>query len=316
MRKSCLSGLVLLTAILLAISFALRRCFITPHPSVPPKENQSAMASTTPPTVELSSTPTALASAPLPTLTANPPYEERIPGLYIQEVFPLEQSIEAVGLAAWGGKWYLTGFDANQLPHLWEFDPAFSNAPVRQVALQDSGAATLCGLSAAEALLWTCLSGEGTVLLGIDPVSLEVRHRMPFTDTLQAITPIREGWIALDRSGERLYRVGPEGTILQVRTHGTDAFYNDCETVHGGILCAGTRRVGGAVLDVIDPYSLNLLARHSIGLRTPDGAWAPSRAIAFDGERFLLLIKGTSTAEIRVYRLDGRTLEEFVPLAE
>lgn len=312
MRKSCLSGLILLAAILLAISFALQRCFIASSPPAT-SHNPSATPTLSEAQPPLTTVPTTLA-APFPTPQTRPYYEERIPGLYIQAVFPLDPQIAEVGgLTARDGKWYLTGIDAAHTPYLWEIDP-LRNTIERQVPLQEPGQAVPCGISASP-LLWTCLSGQGTILLGLDQTTLTAQTRVPFTDTLQAIAPVKEGWFGVDRSGERLYLLGHDGTVLRARTSGTGVSYRDCEAVREGIVCTGPTETGNSALDVIDPSSLSLVARYPIDLRAPDGTWAKSYAIAFDGEYFLLVIQG-AWLEIRAYHLDGRMLEEFVPTLE
>lgn len=318
MQRSCLVGLILIAALLMAVSFALQRYLIRPRlaaqvapttvPTVPEPTPQAveAVIETAVPTPE---------AAPAPVLPSSPVFEKRIQGLLLEEVHPLDGiGMQVRGLAAADGALYATAFDPqNRAVWLHQLDGA-TRALVRSLPLYDQGPGEPCGLQVNEQMLWTCLSTDDSALiLGIDRGAWSVVSRTPFTGTLSVVAQTDDGsLVGMDRQGQRRYRWGADGTLVHGGANSAGFVYRDCETIRGSLVCVGVDDLGG-VMDVLDPIHLTLLARYRAMTRTAWDAWVAGNSLAFDGERFLLVPAGGESPTLWSYRLDGVSLATLVP---
>ncbi len=304
MQKSCLVGLILIAAVLLAASLWLRR-YLVPEPVAAPLNATPVAASTTPET-EAEHPATA---APL---LEDPLYEERIEGLYLETIEPLaEIPLDVRGLAAAEGRLYITAYDAaTQTPWLHELDRQ-AGTPSRSLALPAGGEP--CGLQATGPLLWTCVNSEdGAIILAVDRDAWASAPVTPITDTLRAVAQLADGsLVGVDRAGRRFYHWAVDGTLQDTATNATGALYQDCELIRGSLVCVGEVE-GSGVLDVIDPYSLSLLARHQATTRTAWGALVAGNGLAMEDEAFLLVPPGGELPLLWSYRLDV-SLANYVP---
>ncbi len=312
MRRSCLVGLILVAAVLLAASFWLRQ-YLAPGPSTAKTPLPGATAAG-----PEASAPELLPTLPPPTAVVLPEdlvYEERIEGLYLEALQPLASVPLGIrGLAAADGLLYATAYDAGaQSAWLHELDRG-SATVLRSLALYEQGAGEPCGVQAAGQLLWTCVNtSEGALILAVDRDAWAAAVWAPLTDTLRAIAQTPDGaLVGMDAQGRRFYRWGPDGALQRVGTNATGALYTDCELVRGSLVCAGTEE-GGAVLDVLDPESLSLLVRHRATTRTEWGTWVAGNGLAYAGDWFLLAPAGGEFPLVWSYRLAGGALADFVP---
>jgi hypothetical protein len=313
MRRSCLVGLILVAAVLLAASFWLRR-YLTPETegAASPTSTAIAGASDAAPPALL---PTLPQPTSAPVLAEDRVYEERIQGLYLEAVQPLaEAEMDIRGLAAAEGKLYVTVYDAaGQTAWLHELDRS-SASTLRSLPLGGQGPGEPCGLQAAGQLLWTCVnSQDGALILAVDRAAWAAAAWAPVTDTLRAVAQTADGSVVgVDRAGERFYHWGVDGVLQRVAINATGVVYADCELIRGSLVCVGAEQTGG-VMDVLDPESLSLLARRQASTRTAWGALVAGNALAYDGEWFLLAPSGGQLPLVWSYRLDGGSLADYVP---
>ena len=106
-------------------------------------------------------------------------------------------------------------------------------------------------------------SGRGTSrIMALDPQSLETRQGFVVEDQIALVVQAPSGHlIGFNDEGTRAYEWTVNGQEVRRRPLTTGAVYRDAEVVGGNLVCAGVDENGG-VLDVLDPDSLTLVARH------------------------------------------------------
>jgi hypothetical protein len=312
MQRSCLVGLILVAAVLMAASLALQRCLL---PSEPHSAIDASPTAVQAPLEAPLALPEPTSPPPTPILVEHRLYEERIEGLHLEMVRPLaDVEIEVRGLAARSDVLYVTAYDPNtRLAWLHEIDRA-SRGVLRSLPLDEPGRGEPCGLHLAGDILWTCISTDDAAqVLGIDRGAWSVSFRVPLHGSLRVVAQIDESCLmGVDRLGNKLYLWGSDLSLQRTATNGSGAVYTDCEVLRGSLLCAGMDN-SGAVLDVIDPTSLSLLTRHRATTRTLWGAYVAGNGVAFDGNGFLLAPAGGEFPLVWSYRLDGIALPDYVP---
>lgn len=314
MQRSCLVGLILIAAVLLAASFWLRR-YLVAEPDAAPSP-ATPVTREGPPEAE-GDAGSATRAAPTPTwaLADDRVYEEQIEGLYLEAVDPLVETwLDIRGLAVVGGALYVTAYDHDaQEAWLHEVDRTAATI-VRSLPLPAPDGGEPCGLQAAGPLLWTCVNtGEGALIVAVDPAAWAMAPVAPVTDTLRAVAQLADGsLVGVDRQGRRFYRWSLDGTLQKTATNATGAIYGDCALIHESLVCGG-EAAGDGVLDVLDPGSLSLLARYRATTRTAWGAPVVGNGVALDGERFLFAPAGGELPLVWSYRLDGVSLAAYVP---
>lgn len=105
--------------------------------------------------------------------------------------------------------------------------------------------------------------GRGTSrILALDPQSLETRQGFVVGDQIALVVQAPSGrLIGFNDEGTQAYEWTVNGQEVRRRPLTTGAVYRDAEVVGENMVCAGVDENGG-VLDVLDPDSLTLLARH------------------------------------------------------
>ncbi|MBN1400456.1 MAG: hypothetical protein JXA74_06445 [Anaerolineae bacterium] len=256
-----------------------------------------------------------------PTLPPLPePEAEGIEGLVLEVSRPLMFPIpEARGLAATESFFYVSGNDPKaKTSTLYQVHrDSYTIAQMRTI--EDSGHYQLGGLQLGSDLLWVPVVADASVttsvILGIDPVTLEVQTRWVVPERIAAIAEgpdarlygVNEGAsliLAWSRAGEELRRA----------PLATGAAYRDMETARGSLLCAGIDSNGRSVLDVIDPATLSLLVRHhSDGVKPQEGPLAGAGFAVLE-ETLFFLPSGGEFPKVHAYVLtDGRDWASMVP---
>ena len=241
-----------------------------------------------------------------------------IEGLTLRLTHPLQLEVaETQGLAASARSLYVSSVDPRQrVAFLYEIRrDTYTVAQVRM--LKQGGQYHLGGLHLGAELLWAPLSGdEGdprSVILGFDPLYLEVKRSFEVGERIAAVAQGDDGHLfGVSARGDRFLEWTPDGKELRRAPNPSGVPYGDMEVVRGSLICAGVDQAGG-VLDVVDPASLTILARHRADAISPGRQWVTRKGFAFDREAFYFLPDDGPNPMLMTYALDNMTLEECVP---
>ncbi len=331
MRKSCIVQLVIFVVILVVLALSVRRNITGTEAAQPAAGLAAAPA---PPTaVAQAAAPEShlgafkaklfaqpqqnqeaqpMAAVPLPTMP-----NTGIEGLTLRLSQPLMlKASRARGLAANERFLYAATYDPTlQSATIYQLHRASGTvAQVRNI--QRDGKFVLGGIHAG-AMLWAPLaSGDKdgpTLILGINPQSLEIERSFEAPDYIAAVAQSADGRVYGVNDGSAFfYEWSADGQLLRQVANASGASYQDMEVVLGSLVCAGLDRDGG-VLDVIDPRSLSLLARHRCNTRLSDESFVTHKGFAYADELFYFLPEDGDLPKVLVYALDGQVLDRYVP---
>jgi len=321
--KSFIITIVALFVLANVIVAAMRRCGVVPDAANVPDDAHPVAAGASPTSpLETPLTPESaaavLSSAPLPTV-ARPP--AGIEGLHLQLSRPLMFDIGALGgLAAEGEHLYVAAWDDGAgAAVLYQVDrAAYGIAQVR--ALAEEGAISVGGIDVSGGLVWVPLTrggdSAGTLILGVDAQTLEVRERREAARDIAAVAAGGDGSLyGVTRDGA-LWLVWPsdDGPAREAAAVG-GARYTDLAEAGGSLVAVGTDGVSG-VVDVIDPQGFTLLARHHSVAEGADGAWVTSGGLEVTDEAVLLLPEGGARPSLLTYVPEAGDLDAFAPSVE
>ena len=321
--KSFIITIVALFVLANVIVAAMRRCGVVPDAANVPDDAHPVAAGASPTSpLETPLTPESaaavLSSAPLPTV-ARPP--AGIEGLHLQLSRPLMFDIGALGgLAAEGEHLYVAAWDDGAgAAVLYQVDRAsYGIAQVR--ALAEEGTISVGGIDVSGGLVWVPLTrggdSAGTLLVGVDARTLEVRERREAARDIAAVAAGGDGSLyGVTRDGA-LWLVWPsdDGPAREAAAVG-GARYTDLAEAGGSLVAVGTDGVSG-VVDVIDPQGFTLLARHHSVAEGADGAWVTSGGLEVTDEAVLLLPEGGARPSLLTYVPEAGDLDAFAPSVE
>ncbi|NLG51210.1 MAG: hypothetical protein GX552_13970 [Chloroflexi bacterium] len=155
-----------------------------------------------------------------------------------------------------------------------------------------------------------------SVVLRMDPQSLETIGAFEVPDQIRAVAQAGDGNIyGINESSEFFYRWATDGTLLERSANGFGTSYYDMAVVRGSLVCSGYWRDRGiGVIDVIDPTSFTLLARHPAYAHSMGGRWVTQLGFDCVNGEFLFLPDDGNLPMLLTYVLaDDMTLEEYIP---
>jgi hypothetical protein len=237
-------------------------------------------------------------------------------GLQLRLSRPLMFDVPEVGgLAVAGQAYYVSAADATKRSAvIYQVSASLTVMQVR--ALQEGPFWRVGGIHAAQDLIWAPLCHEertSSLILGIDARTLEIKRRFAIEAAIAAVAQGTDGnLIGIDYEGQWFYVWAHDGRELRRSPNGSGAVYGDMDVVRGSLVCAGVDAHGG-VLDVLDPSSLSLLARHDSTIRTPRGEWLTKGGLASQGEEFLFLPEGGTYPMLHAFQLKGVSLADYIP---
>lgn len=318
-RKSCLVQLVLFVLLMIVLAAFIQRCLTRRQGPQLETEAVAPAAAARPNVWALLSSERA-ETTPIPTPTATPdPARVGIEGLGLPAMRPLLFDIARVrGLEAVGDSFYVSSYDAEKrIGVLYQVSQeSYTIAQVRTYA--EDGFYRLGGLHWGEALLWTALSAEeaerGSLIVGIELQQLQIVRRFAVPEAIRAVAQVNDvTLIGANETGDTLYTWTLDGALLRQRADSVDVSYKDMDVIHGSVVCAGKGEDDLGVLDVLDPASLTLLARHPVYARSPAGQVVSGRSMGYDAGRFYFLPDQGEFPMVIAYPLGDTPLEDYVP---
>ncbi len=309
-------ALVLVLATVVAVS--LRRVLLKPvAPQSAPSAPVSALA------VQPDVAQTALGQTPTPAAWPDPALTGGIEGLYLQLSRALSFDLADVrGLAVTDAAFYIATADPAKRVGMVVQASREHYGILQTHALELDGRYRAGGLHLGEAGLWVPLAGDGddtgaTIAL-LDPAYLEVEHSFQVDQRIRAVAQIGDNeLVGISESGDRLYVWTLKGRTRRRATNLTGAVYHDLAWVRGSLIAAGVAdRGAGAVIDVLDPESLTLLARHHVYARSPGGEWVTAGGFDAREEQFFMLAEGGPRPSLFTYALLDGALHDYVPATQ
>lgn len=317
MRKSCLVALVLLTAVLLAVSVSLRRCYLATTADVVPGAEvlSEPVGSPTPDGGTLAMLDEALRSL-------GDAGSEGLDGLALETLRPLiAEPLTVYGLAALDERLYLAGCDeSGQCGNVYVLDGS-TLAPAGEVQVATVGYPVPGGIQIHGDELWLWHMAEGgadtTLVVALDRESLQERSRFVLQGAARTLISMPDGTLrGTSGDGAWFYRWASErGSVIR-QPNTTGALYADCELLSGSLVCAGVREDGAGLVDVLDANEFSLLARHAADARTEGGVRVIGGAWAHRQARFMFVPEGGELPILWTYALDGIPLRQYVPSLE
>ena len=265
---------------------------------------------------------------PTPTATIVALPVRHIEGLVLHVSQPLLFEVSGVrGLAAGPGFFYIATSDSqtHQATLYRARRDTLQKDSSRSLAI--GSMATLGGIHLGKEWLWVPLSqgspAPATLILGLDPTTLETRHTIAVDHQIGAVAQGADGLIyGIDAESGAFYVWNLEGKELQKADNSTGLKYTDLEIAEGHILAVAVTEVetGGnkemcGVVDVLDPVNFGLVNRHLSHARSMHGNQVTRSGFAFMDKEFFFLPDEGKMAMLLTYRLDGTSLEEYTSKA-
>ena len=319
MRKSCLVQLILLVVVIVVLSLAVRQAIVrgtharptaTPVALTPTPEEAAPGRAATAPAANAAGAD-ALVPAPLPatdaaaaalTLVSSRP-------VMLGEGYP-------VGLAAADGWLYLA----------CQREPG-PGALVARVSLADYAVANqrdlsrasehrLGGMAAGAGSVWVVLQDvtvdDASLLLELDATTLDTRRTIAAAEALAAVAVAPDGALYASRCEPgALLRLNAGGEVVQRTPSPEGSCYRDLAYVAGALVGVAA---DANVLDVFDPATLTLLARHTLPYTSARGNPVAGNALAYDGAQFLFAPDRLANPVIMAYQPRDGDLREVIPL--
>jgi hypothetical protein len=318
--KTCLVQLILFF-IILGVGAAVVQRFVL-RPGGQEGQAKSALASLKellPGKEEQGQAQSAQVASALPTMPI--PEGGYIEGLRLKTSRPLMFAVAQPRGLAWNGDhFYISAQDAKSKEGVIYQVRQDRYTIVQMHTYKAEGRRQIGGIDLGTERLWAPLSGEGadatSVILGIDPITLEVKQRFEVADRIAAVVETPDGeLVGANADGTLYYRWTREGVERQ-RTASTQGVVpGDMTPVRDSLVCGGTlQELGSGALDVLDPATLTLLRRHNAGTLSERSAVPTAGGLATHNGEFLLLPQGGENPKIMVYELEGsETLDQYVP---
>jgi hypothetical protein len=182
--------------------------------------------------------------------------------------------------------------------------------------VMQEGRFELGGIHAGKRLLWVPVAGIGrsSIILGLDLQYLKIEHRFKVDDYIVAVAEGNDGHLyGFNDDSTLIYEWMPDGQELRKAANASGVRYQDMDVVRGSLLCAGVEPASG-VIDVIDPVSLTLLARHHCFANGARGQWVTGKGFAYYDGVFYFLPDEGEFPMLMSYMLDsGVRLSDYVP---
>ncbi len=314
MHKSCLVGLILLAVLLVAASVALRRCYLD---GADVSSAAMAGALSHPAQSQALDIASAQATVEAAASTLEGRGDAAPEGLALVSLRPLVTDQVAVyGLAASEGNLYAAGCDVSgQCGLVYVVDASTLSLRTRAIVAQDADLVP-GGIQVFGDAVWVWgvpSQSEETHIVILDAQTLTERARLALEGAATALTVTSDRIYGAGRSGDWFYRWDAEGKQMSRRANTTGAVYSDCEMLVGSLVCSGLLKDGSAVLDILDPEHLSLLARHESHTRTGGGEPVLAGAWAYLPGHLLFVPAGGDLPVVWTYALDGISVEAFVP---
>jgi hypothetical protein len=318
--KSCLLQFVFFVILMVVLAASVRRC-LTTREGAQPQASAPTVSASLPSVLALLSRGSGDATvAPVATATPDPD-RVGIEGLGLPAMRPLLFDIPRVrGIEVADNVLYVASYDAGKkVGMLYQVSQeSYTIVQVRTYA--EDGFYRLGGLHLGSQLLWTALSaddaGRGSLIVGLDPQQLHIVERFAVPAPIRAVAQAEDGTlIGAGEDGATLYAWGADGALLRQQADSVDVSYEDMDVIRGSLVCAGKGEGDGnvGVIDVLDPASLTLLARHRVYAKSPAGQTVTGRSFGYYEGRFYLLPDQGEFPMVMVYRLEGVPLEDYVP---
>ena len=329
MRKSCFVQLLLIALLVVALAMTLRR-YLFPAADRPDDKATSAQElsveaeTDTRPALSLRKFLSSASDKAVGEATQQPsptPSPMGIDGLTLKLSAPLMIEVPQItGLAADETSFFVSSYDAERDAGLILQVSQDSHTISQLRAVSDGPLNRPVALHAGASYLWAVLTppdgGGASVLVGLDQQSLGVKRRIEAGAPLRAAVEGRDGRVyGLGEGSDRFYVWSADGQALGEAAVSTGAAYADMDLIGGSLVCAGHDAEGG-VLDVLDPESLTLLARHRCRAQGDGGNWVTDGGFAFEKGIFYFLPGQGKFPMLLSYELEGTTLDEYVPSLE
>ena len=260
-------------------------------------------------------------SEPLPTATAPSPSERiGIEGLTLRLSRPLMFEIHGTpGLAA-TSEFFFVSSVSGESGHcvLTRVDRRSYGVDVQR-SLEQYGQVDVGGMQLGPDGLWLALRSAGevpsSVVLALAPESLELLHAFGVEDRIRAVAQDDQGRVfGINEPGTFFYEWDVAGNQIRRRPNAASAQYVDMEIVRGSLVCAGQRRQEwGGVIDIVDPETFTILARHASYARSLAGYSVTGGGFAYAGGVFFLLPDPGDKPMLMSYVLEDVALQDFVP---
>ncbi|NLT74692.1 MAG: hypothetical protein GXX94_10980 [Chloroflexi bacterium] len=309
MRKSCLVLLILLAAILMAVSVSLRRCYLRAAEAEQLPQPAAATSATL---------PGAQATLAAAVLSAEEATGEGIDGMSLGSLRPLSmERLDVYGLAAAGAPLYYLGRDVQGV-WLVRRQPVGESASEEQATMAIQGTTQAAGLFASGEDLWVWFSsradGGMTQVIVLDGAALSERSRLILHESVSVLEATPGGEIlGVSEDGNWYLRWPAIDGDVERLPNASGARYSDCERVQGSLVCAGRGDDGAGLLDVLDTASLSLLARHRAEARTEAGGLVVDGAWTYRNGEFLFVPQGGDLPVLWTFALTDTTPEAYLP---
>jgi hypothetical protein len=158
--------------------------------------------------------------------------------------------------------------------------------------------------------------GHSTSVLGLDPVFLDVKHRFRVDDYVVALAETPSGTVlGVNDSSSVVYEWNAAGEEIRQMPLAGQIRYSEMTFIGGRLVCAGQDQHHG-VIDVLDPESLTLLARHRAYSQTASGRHVTAAGFDYDDGTFFFVPDAGHWPHVLSYTLKDLRLEQYVPRVE
>jgi hypothetical protein len=308
MRRSCLIQTILLAVVIVVLSLAVRQAIVRGAQATAPAPTRTEPT----PTLGL---PAQAAVAPAP-MTMPAAMPAAVLTLFSSRPVMLAEGYP-VGLAAADGWLYLA----------CQREPGQPGAFVARVALSDYGLVNqrdvsragehrLGGMAAGGGSVWVVLQdvtvNDASLLLELDATTLDTRRTIAAAEALAAVAVAPDGALYVSRCEPgALLRLTNAGDVEQRVPSPEGVCYGDLAYVAGALVGVASN---ANVLDVLDPATLTLLARHMLPFTSARGNPVAGNAVAYDGAQFLFAPDRLPNPVIMAYRPRDEDLRNVIPL--
>jgi len=192
-------------------------------------------------------------------------------------------------------------------------------------SLQTGSMYDLGGIHMGAQWLWVPLSQAApspmSLILGLDPLTLEAKHSFYVDRQIAAVAQGADGLIyGIDADASSFHVWNTDGREIHQVPSSTGVKYTDLEIANSRVVAVGITTIekGGnkevcGVLDVLDPVSFALRARHLSYARSIRGNLVTGAGFALAGDEFHFLPEDGHMAMLLTYHLDGISLADYVP---
>lgn len=183
---------------------------------------------------------------------------------------------------------------------------------------------TLGGIHLGQGLLWVPLSqgapSPATLILGLDPATLETRHTMAVDGQITAVAQGLDGMIyGIEAESGAFHVWNLDGKQLQRVESSTGLRYTDLEIARSRVLAVSVTEVdtGGnkemcGVIDVLDPVTFKRIASHVSHARSMHDNQVTRAGFALMGDELFFLPDDGKMAMLLTYRPVSGNLDEFL----